>query len=160
MTIVVSACLLGDNVTYRGDSNLNSNLVSLLENYKVIKVCPEFMGGLSIPRVPSEIKSIDPLMVVSKEGKDVTKEFLQGSYVALGLMDNHDVKMAILKANSPSCGNEFVYDGTFSNTLVNGSGVFASMLKEKGIRVFNEKQLKEIKEYLREEDKNGTYFKD
>lgn len=158
--IVVSACLLGENVTYRGDSNKNEELIQLLKHYDIIKVCPEVMGGLSIPRNPSEIKSFNPLMVVSHQSVDVTEQFLKGSIQALEKIKNHNVKIAILKANSPSCGNEYVYDGTFSSSLVEGSGVFASMLKEMGMKVFNEKQIEEIKEYLREEDSNGTCFKD
>lgn len=158
--IVVSACLLGENVTYRGDSNKNEELIQLLKHYDIIKVCPEVMGGLSIPRNPSEIKSFNPLKVVSHQSVDVTEQFLKGSIQALEKIKNHNVKIAILKANSPSCGNEYVYDGTFSSSLVEGSGVFASMLKEMGMKVFNEKQIEEIKEYLREEDSNGTCFKD
>lgn len=158
--IVVSACLLGENVTYRGDSNKNEELIQLLKHYDIIKVCPEVMGGLSIPRNPSEIKSFNPLMVVSHQSVDVTEQFLKGSIQALEKIKNHNVKIAILKANSPSCGNEYVYDGTFSSSLVEGSGVFASMLKGMGMKVFNEKQIEEIKEYLREEDSNGTCFKD
>lgn len=158
MIIAVSACLVGENVTYRGDSNENSLIKDILKDHEVILVCPEVMGGLSIPRYPSEIKSFSPLNVVNNQGEDVTKEFYQGSLTALSKLKDKGVKMAILKANSPSCGNEFVYDGTFSHCLVEGSGVFASMLKEEGIIVFNEKQVESIIKYIREEENRGTYF--
>ena len=89
--IVVSACLLGENVTYRGDSNKNEELIQLLKHYDIIKVCPEVMGGLSIPRNPSEIKSFNPLMVVSHQSVDVTEQFLKGSIQALEKIKNHNV---------------------------------------------------------------------
>ena len=54
---MVSACLLGYNVKYDGKSNLNNELIDYLKDYEIISVCPEVMGGLSIPRVPAEIKN-------------------------------------------------------------------------------------------------------
>lgn len=160
MVIAVSACLLGENVTYRGDSNRSEELIQLLSEYEIVKVCPEVMGGLMIPRKPSEIKSMKPLLVENKEGVDVTKEFYTGSLIAFEKIKEKGVRIAVLKANSPSCGNEYVYDGHFSHTLIEGHGVFVSFLKEAGIRVFNENQIEELSHYLREEENNGTYFKD
>ena len=76
MKIMVSACLLGDNVKYDGTNNKNNELINFLKDYEVIKVCPECLGGLTIPRSPSEIKDDK---VISKEGIDVTKEFMLGA---------------------------------------------------------------------------------
>ena len=45
---------------------------------------------------------------------------------------------AILKSKSPSCGVGKVYDGTFSNTLIDGDGVFTKELKKLGIEVLTE----------------------
>lgn len=159
MIIAVSACLVGENVTYRGNSNYHSKVKELLKNHEIVMVCPEVMGGLSIPRNPSEIKSYSPLKVENNIGEDVTKQFYCGSRIALKKLKEKNVKIAILKANSPSCGNDFVYDGTFSKTLVEGSGVFVSLLKKEGIKVFNENQIDDIIEYIREVEMYGTYFK-
>ena len=57
MKIVVSACLLGENCKYNGGNNLNEMVKKLSDNYNLIEVCPEVMGGLPIPRFPSEIKN-------------------------------------------------------------------------------------------------------
>ena len=72
----------------------------------------------------------------------------------------HDVKVAILKFRSPSCGCDGIYDGTFSHTLIDGQGVFAKMCEEHGIKVFHEKQIEEFLKYIGKEDEYGTYFKD
>jgi uncharacterized protein YbbK (DUF523 family) len=146
MIIIVSACLLGDNVTYRGDSNNNKEIKELIKGHTIIKVCPEVTGGLPIPRKPSEILSLQPLKVINNQNKDVTTFFYNGSIKSLELCKHAD--MAILKANSPSCGNESIYDGSFSHTLIKGQGVFVSMLKNKNIKVFNEHQIDEIKDYI------------
>ncbi|MBR2547221.1 MAG: DUF523 domain-containing protein [Eubacterium sp.] len=61
----------------------------------------------------------------------------------------HDVRsedpeipeLAILKANSPSCGSGCIYDGTFTGTLTDGDGVFARMLKDRGIKVITENDI-------------------
>ena len=135
MKIIVSACLLGDNCKYNGGNNYNRELSNFLKDYEVIKVCPEVMGGLSIPRVPSEIKNGK---VINQEGVDVTHEYQLGALKTLEIAKDNNIKIAILKSNSPSCGSGKIYDGTFSKTLINGDGVTAKLLKENKIIVLNE----------------------
>ena len=53
----------------------------------------------------------------------------------------NNIKVAILKARSPSCGSQQIYDGTFSNKLIDGMGVTAALLTQNGIKVFNENQI-------------------
>ncbi len=150
MKIMVSACLLGDNVKYNGSNNLNNDLVDYLKDYEVIKVCPEVLGGLSIPRVPSEIKDNK---VINKNGVDVTEEYYKGAYETLEIAKKNDVKIAILKKNSPSCGYGNIYDGTFSHNLVNGNGVTSDLLVKNGIKILNEDNYKDYLRSLYEEKK-------
>lgn len=140
MKIMVSACLLGDNVKYNGGNNKNDELIKFLKDYEVIKVCPECFGGLSIPRVPSEIKNNK---VFSKEGKDVSNEFILGANKTLDIAKKNNIKVAILKQNSPSCGFGTIYDGTFTHTLINGDGITSKLLNENGITILNENNYKE-----------------
>ena len=142
MKIMVSACLLGDNVKYNGGNNKNDELISFLRDYEVIKVCPECLGGLSIPRDPSEIVNNK---VFSKEGIDVTNEFRLGGKKTLEIAEANNVKIAILKKNSPSCGSNTIYDGTFSHNIINGDGITTKLLKENGIMVFDEENYFDIK---------------
>ena len=67
---------------------------------------------------------------------------------ALALVQRHNIRIAVLKANSPSCGNLLTYDGTFSGVKVNGEGVTASLLKRHGVQVFSERQLPEAAQAL------------
>ena len=53
-------------------------------------------------------------------------------------------QLAILKANSPSCGSGCIYDGTFTGTLTEGDGVFAAKLKEAGIKVLTELDIEQM----------------
>ncbi|WP_308307012.1 DUF523 domain-containing protein [Vibrio parahaemolyticus] len=46
------------------------------------------------------------------------------------------IKYAVLAENSPSCGSSNIYDGRFSGTKVNGSGVIATLLESSGIKLF------------------------
>lgn len=140
MKIMVSACLLGDNVKYNGQNNYQEKLHKFLAGHEVIKVCPEVMGGLSIPRSPAEIKGNS---VINQEGYDVTKEYHFGALKTLEIAKKEQIKVAILKKNSPSCSNKKIYDGTFTHTLVNGMGVTAQLLKENGITVLNEEEWEE-----------------
>ena len=135
MNILVSSCLCGVNCKYNGGNNENKKVVQLMDKHTVIGVCPEVLGGLLTPRTPSEIKGGK---VITKDGEDVTEAFYRGAKAALEEAQKYSVDLAILKANSPSCGCGKIYDGTFSRTLVSGDGVFAKMLKENNIRVLTE----------------------
>ncbi len=135
--VLVSACLVGKLVRYDGKilSYDNKILDQLIKDDRVILCCPEVDGGLSTPRSPAEIVGDK---VINSMGKDVTKEFIKGANIALNLAKKHNIKVAILKSNSPSCSNKMVYDGTFSKTVIKKDGITAKLLKKHGIKVFNE----------------------
>lgn len=146
MKIMVSACLLGDNVKYNGKNNYNRKLCELLKQHEIFKICPEVMGGLSLLRDPAEIVKNK---VLTKNGLDVTKEYIKGARIALKIAKDENIKVAILKSNSPSCGNHKIYDGTFTNNLISGEGVTAKLLRENEIFIFNENELDLIREFIR-----------
>jgi uncharacterized protein YbbK (DUF523 family) len=154
--ILVSACLLGDKVRYDGSDKLcaNTALAQLLAHGQVVAVCPEVSGGLPVPRLPAEIQAGDgaavldgAARVLDAGGNDVTRAFVSGAEQALQTALAQRIKVAILKARSPSCGNQMIYDGAFSKTLKRGQGVTAALLERHGIRVFNETQIAEAVQY-------------
>lgn len=134
MKYAVSACLVGVNCKYNGKNNKNNKLLTFLENQDYITICPEVVGGLPIPRACSEIQNNQ---VVNIEGKDVTKEFYLGAQKELERIIEEKVDLVLVQPRSPSCGCGKVYDGTFSNNLVNGDGIFVKMCKNKEIVVQN-----------------------
>jgi uncharacterized protein YbbK (DUF523 family) len=79
--------------------------------------------------------------VLTVAGADVSAAFLRGAEAALALVREHGIRIALLKARSPSCGNLENYDGSFSGTRVAGEGVTAAALRLAGVHVFNEEQL-------------------
>jgi len=160
MKIGVSECLIGHHCTYSGSHNLVEGLLKMYEDGLVVIACPEVLGGLSTPRPPAEIQQLNPLVITNNQGQDVTKEYIEGAKKALDIFLENDVKVAVLKFRSPSCGCDGIYDGTFSHRLIDGQGVFAQLLKENGIKVFHEKQMNELLKYIGKEDDYGTYFKD
>lgn len=133
--ILVSSCLLGKNCKYNGGNNLNQSLVDYLKNYEIIPVCPEVLGGLPIPREPSEISKNK---VINKLGVDVTNNFILGAKKTLVIALKNNCKEAILKKNSPSCGYGTIYDGTFLSRKTIGNGVTAELLFQNGIVILNE----------------------
>lgn len=143
MNILVSACLFGMNCKYDGGNNLSEDIRALKDDYTLILVCPEQMGGLDTPRLPSEIQleaDGKTRRVIDKEGKDVTAEFVKGAELTLNIAKAHECKLAIMKENSPSCGVKQIYDGTFSGKLIDGSGITSQLLMDNGIRVISEKE--------------------
>ena len=144
--ILVSACLAGVSCKYNGGNNLNLEILKLVQEGKAILVCPEQLGGLSTPRKPSEIVDRVSSKVVASDGTDVTEEYQKGAYETLKIANLYQVKKAILKSKSPSCGNTTIYDGAFTHTLVDGEGITTKLLRENGIEVVNEEEyVKELR---------------
>ena len=141
MKIAVSACLLGENCKYNGGNNYSSSLVKILENYQVIPICPEVLGGLPTPREPAEIVNG---LVLTKDGRSVDEEFRRGAEKALDLVEKFGADLVVLQSRSPSCGVGKIYDGTFSGNLVDEDGIFVKRLKEEGIRALDVEEFLKI----------------
>lgn len=147
MKVLISSCLLGKNVKYSGGNNLSKNLLELLKNYNVdlIEICPEILGGLPVPREPAEIVAGE---IINRKGISVSKKFKKGAEAALKIAILNNVDFAILKERSPSCGKNFIYDGSFSGNLINGQGISTRKLLENGIEVFSEEEINKIEKKL------------
>lgn len=143
MKILVSSCLLGCNCKYNGKNNYNKEVVQFLKNYEAVCVCPEQLGGLSTPRLPSEIHNH---RVIQENGQDVTDYFKLGATLALYIAQKNHCQVAICKTRSPSCGFGEIYDGTFTSKVIDGNGITADLLFKNGIEVFNETNFKKIME--------------
>ena len=138
MKVLVSACLLGVNCRYDGQSKAYAAVEELCRRHEVIPLCPEQLGGLPTPRTPAERQGD---RVVSKTGTDVTAQYLRGAAEAVRLARMLGCTVAILKERSPSCGSGAVYDGTFTGTLTVGFGTAAEALRSAGIRILGESQI-------------------
>lgn len=143
--LVVSACLAGKQCRYDGGTFDYPSIRALVEQGLAIPVCPEELGGLPTPRIPSEIVDGDGMdvldgkaRVLGKEGGDVTEAFLKGAREALRIAREAGATEAILKAKSPSCGLYQIHDGHFQGGLVEGMGVTAALFEREGIPVRDE----------------------
>lgn len=136
--LLISACILGTNCKYNGKNNYNPLVEKLKERYILIPICPEEMGGLSTPRNPSEILNDK---VISSKGDDVTNNFFDGANKALDIAKKENISKALLKEGSPSCGSNYIYDGTFTKTKINGMGITARLLKNNNIKIYTEDEI-------------------
>ena len=107
-----------------------------MKDHELSPVCPEQLGGLPTPRLPSEIRGDK---VVASNGTDVTAQFRRGAQEALGMAKLYGCQKAILKSDSPSCGCGRVYDGTFTGRKCPGNGVTCALMLAEGIEVVSEK---------------------
>jgi len=156
--ILISSCLLGAKVRYHGgDAYFRHPLLERwAEEKRLISLCPEVQGGAPTPRPPSEIIGsgagsfvlAKSAKIMNKEGADVTSIYINGANIVLENVKKNNLKMAILKENSPSCGSNFIYDGTFTNSKIPGMGVTAILLVQHGVKIFSENQLEEAEKYL------------
>jgi uncharacterized protein YbbK (DUF523 family) len=163
--VLVSSCLLGESVRYDGSHARADNII--LERWKaehrLVPFCPELAGGFSVPRSPAEIRGEGGLavlrgeaVVVDESGRDVTACFAWGAQGALQVARCENVKLAILKDGSPSCGSTYIANGSFKGLTRAGQGVTAALLEQQGIRVFSERQIREAAAYLAQLEASGT----
>ncbi len=138
MIIMVSACLAGENCKYNGGNTRNKKVEALFNGHRIIPICPEVMGGLSTPRVPSEIVHG---IVMNKDGVNVDREYRCGAEMALKIAEREQPDLVILQSRSPSCGVKQRYDGTFTGTLIDGPGLTAELLMRHGFRVVDVEDL-------------------
>lgn len=138
MKVIVSACLLGRNCKYNGGNNFDHKVAKFVEGKEVIPVCPEELGGLGIPRPPIEIVNGE---VRHKDGTSVDASVRDAIERILEQIKDEQIQCAILKSRSPTCGVRQVYDGTFSGTLVDGTGLLAQALMDAGYTVLDAEDL-------------------
>ena len=74
----------------------------------------------------------------------MTAPFQRGAEETLRLARLFSCRIAILKANSPSCGSGRIYNGRFEGVSVAGEGKTTALLRRHGIAVFSEDQLPEL----------------
>lgn len=140
-SLLISGCLLGNNTKYNGKNNYIEGIDKLKDKYNLIVICPEVMGGLSIPRDPSEINDGN---VYSNKGLDVTNEFNKGALLAYELAVKHNCKAALLKDGSPSCGSKKIYDGSFNGNKIDGDGITVRMLRKLDIKIYTESEIDKL----------------
>lgn len=136
--ILLSACLAGVPCRYDGGSKPVAELMALALRGEAVLVCPEVLGGLPTPRIPSERQPDG--RVVNAAGEDVTVQYRLGAEKALEICKARGCACAVLKARSPACGRGSIYDGSFTHTQTPGDGVFAALLRESGIPVLTEEE--------------------
>ena len=118
-----SACFLGVRCLWNGASRPNKKVINLFKTETLIPVCPEQLGGLSIPREPAHIVGS---RVITRSGKDVTDNYIRGAEEALKICQLFGIKEAVLKQGSPSCGS---------------NGICFKLLEKNDIKIKNQNQI-------------------
>lgn len=108
---IISSCLLGLLTRYDGQVKQYPKALEFLKHATLIPLCPEQLGGFPTPREAADItggSGEDVLnhkaKVLTKSGNDVSEAFILGAKQVLQIAQSQNIKKAILKARSPSCG--------------------------------------------------------
>ncbi|WP_288789499.1 DUF523 domain-containing protein [uncultured Enterobacter sp.] len=160
--ILVSACLTGLKVRYNGSekAQMSDQLQRWQKEGRLVIFCPELAAGLSVPRPPAEIISAETkdtllaqVRIIEINGQDVTEQYQLAARLALRTAQESDCTAALLTDDSPTCGSQFIYDGSFSGQRKSGMGVAASLHSKHGIAVFSEKRLADLIAWIDEKEK-------
>jgi uncharacterized protein YbbK (DUF523 family) len=137
--ILVSACLLGLKTRYDGSDELDERLREFMQRFVFIPVCPEILGGLSIPRPPATMEKGDGALfwerggkVVLEDGSDVSDKFRAGAERTFEFAQFLGISAILSKEGSPSCG---VHETNVSFNRTRGIGITAFLLKKRGCTV-------------------------
>ncbi|HDV8224136.1 DUF523 domain-containing protein [Enterobacter hormaechei] len=159
--ILVSACLMGLKVRYNGKekAQMTHQLARWQQEQRLVIHCPELAAELPVPRPPAEIMSAEgkdvmrgQARIIENTGTDVTGHYQLAAWLALRAAQEAGCTAALLTDGSPTCGTQFIYNGSFSNQRKSGMGVAASLLSEHGIAVFSETQFAELVNWIEERE--------
>lgn len=159
--ILVSACLMGLKVRYNGKekAQMTHQLARWQQEQRLVIHCPELAAWLPVPRPPAEIMSAEgkdvmrgQARIIENTGTDVTGHYQLAAWLALRAAQEAGCTAALLTDGSPTCGTQFIYNGSFSNQRKSGMGVAASLLSEHGIAVFSETQFAELVNWIEERE--------
>jgi uncharacterized protein YbbK (DUF523 family) len=136
---IVSACLCGIPCRYDGTSSPNKQVVELVRKGRAIPICPEVLGGLSIPRIGMDLvggEGKDVLdgsaRVISRKGEDLTVSLVRGALASFRIAKKLRIKKALMKQKSPSCGCGLIKR---RGRTIKGDGVTTALFKREGITV-------------------------
>lgn len=101
MRVLVSACIMGDRCKYNGQSNRNELAIEYLRDKDVVKICPEMLAGMGIPRPCAEIVEG---IVMDEHGENVDDTYRRAVELALKTIENQPFDLVILQSRSPTCG--------------------------------------------------------
>ena len=149
---------MGFKVRYDGSekAQMIDQLRRWQEEQRLVIHCPELAAGLPTPRPPAEIVSGDNKTqdrIIEITGKEVTEHYQLGAWLALRTAQDAGCTAALLTDGSPTCGSQFIYDGSFSGRRKSGMGIAASLLSAHGIAVFSENNLADLIAWIDEKER-------
>ena len=132
--IGISACLLGHDVRWDGESKQDRFITDTLGEYlEFVPVCPEMECGLGTPRDSLRLEgSLENLRLVTRTEKiDHTERMRTWGKKKIKELTKEDLCGYIFKSKSPSCGMERipVYQESGPATK-KGIGIFARLFLE------------------------------
>lgn len=136
--LLISACLLGVQCRYDGGSKPVMPTVALMEQYHLIPICPEQLGGLPTPREPSERRGGHRRLKI-RRGRDRAVSPRGGAGAASGPALR--LQSGRPERAQPELRQRRGLRRHVLRRLTPGDGVTAALLKANGIAVYGESDL-------------------
>lgn len=149
--IIISRCLWGDAVRYDGEKqSIRPELEPYCGRFRFLPFCPEVGFGLPVPRPSMALYRTEEGIRLRRrdDGFDLTAAF----EAWLERVPFPEIRGAILKAKSPSCGlgTTKLYDGSGALLPVKTDGLFAALLRRRhpGLPIADETGFRELLDSL------------
>jgi uncharacterized protein YbgA (DUF1722 family)/uncharacterized protein YbbK (DUF523 family) len=134
--IGISSCLLGNEVRYNGQHQLDHFLKDTLSQWcDYVPVCPEVACGLPIPRESMRLvgKVENPQLITSRTGINHTERMQNWIKKELDVLEKENLVAFVFKTKSPSSGMRKVkvYNEEGHTISYAGIGMFARAFMER-----------------------------
>lgn len=156
--VLISACLVGEPVRHDGrHAQCDHPVLRRWQAENRLRIyCPAVSGGLTTPRPSIEIEPgqdgaailAQLAAVTDQRGRDYGRHLVAGAVAAVRTAIAEDIRIAVLKEGSASCGTQFTYSGRFDGVRVRRQGVAAAALRQARLYVFSEHQFEEADRLL------------
>jgi uncharacterized protein YbbK (DUF523 family) len=131
--IAVCGCLLGMAVRYDGGDRRSSAVSDILvEEFRVLPICPEVDAGLEVPRPPVQlVGSRESLRAVGRDDAELDVTAALEGFARSKMAELQGISGFIGKSRSPSCGLDTtpLFD-LHGNRYADGSGIFVQLLQQ------------------------------
>jgi uncharacterized protein YbbK (DUF523 family) len=162
LRVLMSGCLAGQNVLVDG-GNAGDHPTAIrflrLPNVKVIGFCPENYS-FGTPRETPDIVGGDGhdvldgrARVLSESGQDWTEGMIAAARRMLQIVQENEVRLAVLMDISAACGSQVIYRGARATSAHQiGQGVSAALLVRNAVPVVSQRDLKTLNAIFRKLD--------
>ncbi|WP_411545796.1 2-thiouracil desulfurase family protein [Klebsiella pneumoniae] len=161
--LLVNDRLTGFQVRYNGSekAQLAATLSRWQQAGRLVIHCPELAAGLPTPRLPAEILGgtggdvlAGRARIAANGSRAQDGNYQLAAWRAAATAWEAGCQAALLTDGSPTCGSQFVYDGSFRGRRKAGAGVAGNLPGIRRLAVFSDGQIPQLLAWMAQKEQD------